>query len=75
MWDLVGNPEDRFSHDEAHIVPSLYFLNLKFHATSHLLCLNSLVCIRPGGKTLRQVSSKRGSYIRGVAIETVQVGI
>ena len=19
MWDLVGNPEDRFSHDEAHI--------------------------------------------------------
>ena len=20
MWDLVGNPEDRFSHNEAHIV-------------------------------------------------------
>ena len=19
MWDLVGNPEDRFSHNEAHI--------------------------------------------------------
>ena len=19
MWDLVGNPEDRFSHDEAHM--------------------------------------------------------
>ena len=19
MWDLVGNPEDRFSHDEAHL--------------------------------------------------------
>ena len=21
MWDLVGNPEDWFSHNEAHIVP------------------------------------------------------
>ena len=20
MWDLVGNPEDRFSHNEAHLV-------------------------------------------------------
>ena len=20
MWDLVGNPEDRFSHDTAHII-------------------------------------------------------
>ena len=20
MWDLVGNPEDRFSHKEAHIL-------------------------------------------------------
>ena len=23
MWDLVGNPEDRFSHDEAQIVVNL----------------------------------------------------
>ena len=21
MWDLVGNPEDRFSHNEAHLLP------------------------------------------------------
>ena len=20
MWDLVGNPEDRFSHNEAHLL-------------------------------------------------------
>ena len=20
MWDLVGNPEDQFSHNEAHII-------------------------------------------------------
>ena len=20
MWDLVGNPEDRFSHNEAHLI-------------------------------------------------------
>ena len=23
MSDLVGNPEDRFSHNEAHIMPSM----------------------------------------------------
>ena len=23
MWDLVGKPEDRFSHNEAHISPIL----------------------------------------------------
>ena len=21
VWDLVGNPEDRFSHNEPHILP------------------------------------------------------
>ena len=27
MWDLVGNPEDRFSHNEAHIeLELLYYL-------------------------------------------------
>ena len=24
MWDLVGNPEDQFSHNEAHIVSPIY---------------------------------------------------
>ena len=23
MWDLVGNPEDRFSHNEAHFMTNL----------------------------------------------------
>ena len=23
MWDLVGNPEDRFSHNEAHIISDM----------------------------------------------------
>ena len=27
MSDLVGNPEDRFSHNEAHIVLMLMFVN------------------------------------------------
>ena len=30
-----------------YIVQSLYFLNTKFQASSHLLCL---VCVTPGGK-------------------------
>ena len=24
MWDLVRNPEDRFSHNEAHIIVPLF---------------------------------------------------
>ena len=31
------------------IVQSLYFLKLKFQASSHLLWLYSTVCVRPGG--------------------------
>ena len=40
-----------------HIVQSLYFLNLKFQASNHLLWQYSLVCVRPGRKPWRQVFS------------------
>ena len=38
----------------AFIVQSLYFLNKKFQASSHLLWLHSPVCVRPGQKPQRQ---------------------
>ena len=44
------------------IVQSLYFLNQKFQASSHLLWLYSLVCVGPGRKPRRPVFSQRGSY-------------
>ena len=44
------------------IVQSLYFLNPKFQASSHLLWLYSPVCVGPGRKPRRQVFSQRGSY-------------
>ena len=34
MWDLVGNPEDRFSHNEAHIVSAL--LHEEIDRANHL---------------------------------------
>ena len=40
------------------IVRSLYFLNTKFHASSHLLLLCSLVCVGPGRKPQRWFSHK-----------------
>ena len=43
------------------IVQSLYFLNPKFQASSHLLWLYSLVCVRPGRKPRKPVFSQRGS--------------
>ena len=44
------------------IVQSLYFLNLKFQASSHLLWLYSPVCVGPGRKPRRTVFSQQGSY-------------
>ena len=44
------------------IVQSLYFLNLKSQASSHLLWLYSPVCVGPGRKPRRPVFSQRGSY-------------
>ena len=44
------------------IVQSLYFLNPKFQASSHLLWWNSPVCVRPDRKPRRLVFSQRGSY-------------
>ena len=44
------------------IVQFLYFLNLKFQASSHLLWLYSPVCVGSGGKPRRPVFSCRGSY-------------
>ena len=43
------------------IVQSLYFLNLKFQASSHLLWSYSLVCVGPRRKPRRPVFSQRGS--------------
>ena len=44
------------------IVQSLFYLNPKFQASSHLLWLYSLVCVGPGQKPRRPVFSQRGSY-------------
>ena len=47
------------------IVKSLYYLNPKFQASSHLLWLYSPVCVGPGRKPRRPVFSQRGSYVDG----------
>ena len=44
------------------IVQSLFYLNPKFQACSHLLWLYSLVCVRPGRKPLRPIFSQRGTF-------------
>ena len=39
-----------------------FLLKPKFQTSSHLLCVNSLVCVRPGRKPRRPVFSLRGSF-------------
>ena len=44
------------------MVQSLYFLNTKFQASSYLVWVYSLVCVRPDRKPRRPVFSQRGSF-------------
>ena len=44
------------------IVQSLFYLNLKFQASSHLVWLYSPVCVGPGRKPRSPVFSQRGSH-------------
>ena len=46
------------------IVQSLYFLNLKFQASSYPLWLHSAVCVGPGRKPRRPVFSQRSSFVK-----------
>ena len=57
------------------IVQSFFFLNTKFQASSHLLWLYSLVCVRPGLKPWRPVFSQRGSYHKRHVVRTGLLGI
>ena len=60
---LRGNPEaDQPFVFATQIVQSLYFLNTKFQASSHLMPLYSPVSVGPGRKPRRPVFSQRGSY-------------
>ena len=45
------------------IVQSLYYLNPKFQASSHLLWLYRPVCVGPGRKPLRPFFSQRGLFL------------
>ena len=44
------------------IVQSLFYLNPKLQASSHLVWLYSPICVGPGRKPRRPVFSQRGSY-------------
>ena len=44
------------------LVQFLFFLNQKFPASSHLLCLSILISVRPGRKPLRPFFSRRSSF-------------
>ena len=57
------------------IVQSLYFLNPRFQASSHLLCLHSPVCVGPGQKSQGPVFSRHGSYLYYVAKTNVLISL
>ena len=56
------------------IVQSLFFLNPKFQASSHLLWLCSPDCVGPGRKPRRPVFSQRGSnnYMESPGSATIE---
>ena len=55
------------------IAQSLFFLNMKFQTSSHLVWLYSLVCVGPGRKPRGPVFSQRGSFIQNQGVPCRQV--
>ena len=47
MWDLVRNPEDRFSHNEAHVQKPNEYHNLGFRAEIKRIMLTCPCNINP----------------------------
>ena len=52
------------------IVQSLFFLDLKFQASSLLLLLYKLVCVGPGRKPKLLVFSRKGSIVLSSKVAT-----
>ena len=66
--------DQRLSVRYTDIVQSLYFLNPEFHASRHLLWLQSPICVSPSRKPRRPDFSRQGSFhcpIHNVAREGV----
>ena len=57
------------------IVQSLFFLDPKFQASSHLLCVYSSVCVIPGRKLRKPVFSQRGSNMRSSVSRSLKMAL
>ena len=58
MWDLVGNPEDRFSHNEAQIMIHIEWLILSFIIVMFALAISMSPWSRSIGNKLYFLTSK-----------------
>ena len=56
MSDLVGNPEDRFSQNEAHLRPNMHFLSTLQHAYQSFLSYFLVYLHISGRKVLFTIS-------------------
>ena len=61
---LRGNREADQHLSFRYTDSTIYFLYMKFQASSHLVWLYSLVCVGPSRKPRRPVFSQRGSFYR-----------
>ena len=60
---IYAKTKTQISFAVTRIVHSLYFLNPRFHSSSHLLWLYSPVYVGSGRKSRSPVFSQRGSYL------------
>ena len=81
MWGLVGNPDDRYSHNEAHFKPQMkkgtYQLGY-LQASKLYLCLVSVVgqvglCLPGRGKQRRHLCSCTVEFIKRAEEATVEL--
>ena len=69
MSDLVGNPEDWFSHNEAHLIFDLsrtvFFLSSK-HSVNSQIADQTVACNRNNNKKFRSFKSKENIHKKEV---------
>ena len=66
MWDLVGTPEDRFSHNEAHFIAEYQLNNMRsFYFVGTLFFHDG----ETYGKTFLEETAKTPNDKKGVVLE------
>ena len=75
MWDLVGNPEDRFSQNEAQLMRMVQFMCDKTGLkTSYLTGLSGTLNTGAGPLQIHYKNAKKNRFVSANILKSKRVG-